>query len=95
MAENKGLTRSRYSLLTGRYPYRAPKAFVDALLPKDPAHEGLHLPKDGTTIARVLTALEQLKLEQGTIVIFMCDNGADYRYGGSNKPYRAAQKQFI
>lgn len=28
-------TPSRYSLLTGRYPYRAPKAFVDALLPKD------------------------------------------------------------
>ncbi len=224
-------TPSRYSLLTGRYPYRAPKAFVDALLPKDPVHKGLHLPKDDTTIAqvlkgagyrtaligkwhlghgsiefgpnsygfdefygflpgcidyykhsyestpgwyrnkkliqdegyatdlftdeaikfikdnkqkpfflylaynaphygrcpdgkflqsppeypdlpkkandrkvytaivenmdkgigRVISTLEKLKLDEDTVVIFMCDNGADYRYGGSNKPYKGAK----
>jgi arylsulfatase A-like enzyme len=39
-------------------------------------------------IGRVLTTLEQLKLDENTIVLFMSDNGADYRYGGNNKPYR-------
>ncbi len=39
-------------------------------------------------IGNVLAALRELNLEEDTIVIFMCDNGADYRYGGSNKPYR-------
>jgi len=39
-------------------------------------------------IGKVLSALKELNLEEDTIVIFMCDNGADYRYGGSNKPYR-------
>ena len=39
-------------------------------------------------IGGVLSTLKELDLEEDTIVVFMCDNGADYRYGGSNKPYR-------
>ena len=221
-------TPSRYSLLTGRYPYRAHEAYQGALMPQEPAHSKLHLPKDEVTIAqalkgagyrtaligkwhlghgsieygpnsygfdefygflpgcidynlhsyestpawyrnkelvdekgyatdlltdeaikfvtgnkdkpfflylaynaphygrcpdgkfmqsppeypglpekandrkvyaatvenmdkgigKLLSTLEQLRLEEDTIVIFLCDNGGDYRYGGSNKPYK-------
>ena len=42
-------------------------------------------------IGKVLSTLEQLELEQDTVVIFLCDNGGDYRYGGSNKPYKGAK----
>lgn len=39
-------------------------------------------------IGRVLSTLQRLNLEKNTIVIFLSDNGGDYDYGGSNRPYR-------
>lgn len=47
-------TPSRYSLLTGRYPYRAAKPFQGALMPKEPKHNDVHLADDEVTIADVL-----------------------------------------
>ena len=39
-------------------------------------------------IGEVLETLKRKKLESKTLVIFACDNGADPRYGGSNRPFR-------
>jgi arylsulfatase A-like enzyme len=42
-------------------------------------------------IGRVLDALVPGKRYDNTIVIFICDNGADPNYGGSNAPLRGAK----
>ena len=39
-------------------------------------------------IGRVMEALEESGQADNTLVLFMGDNGADYKYGGSNKPFR-------
>ena len=39
-------------------------------------------------IGRVMQALEESGEAENTLVLFMPDNGADYKYGGSNKPFR-------
>lgn len=39
-------------------------------------------------IGRVMAALEESGQAENTLVLFMADNGADYKYGGSNKPFR-------
>lgn len=39
-------------------------------------------------VGRVMKALEESGQSENTLVIFMADNGADYKYGGSNKPFR-------
>ena len=39
-------------------------------------------------IGRVLNALKSKGLTENTLVIFMPDNGGDYKYGGSNLPLR-------
>ncbi|MCM8534360.1 MAG: sulfatase-like hydrolase/transferase [Lentisphaeraceae bacterium] len=39
-------------------------------------------------VGKVLESLEDNGLRENTLVIFMSDNGGDYKYGGSNKPYR-------
>jgi arylsulfatase A-like enzyme len=38
-------------------------------------------------IGRVMETLKKLNLKENTIVIFLSDNGGDYDFGGSNKPY--------
>jgi arylsulfatase A-like enzyme len=40
---------------------------------------------------KLLDALKRLGLEEDTIVIFLSDNGADYKYGGSNLPWKGAK----
>lgn len=39
-------------------------------------------------IGRVMEALEDSGQADNTLVVFMSDNGGDYKYGGSNKPFR-------
>lgn len=39
-------------------------------------------------IGRVLKTLEELNLDESTLVIFMTDHGGDPNYGGSNIPFR-------
>lgn len=39
-------------------------------------------------VGKVLKALEDSGKADNTLVLFMSDNGADYKYGGSNKPFR-------
>ena len=39
-------------------------------------------------IGRVLQSLKDQGLDENTLVLFMPDNGGDYKYGGSNEPYR-------
>ncbi|MHC4444896.1 MAG: sulfatase-like hydrolase/transferase [Planctomycetota bacterium] len=46
-------------------------------------------------IGRVLATLEQSKLDDNTLVIFMTDNGGTTRYGGSNLPLRSGKGQFF
>jgi arylsulfatase A-like enzyme len=46
-------------------------------------------------IGRVLATLKEQNLDQNTLVIFTCDNGADPRYGGSNKPFRGQKAQLF
>ncbi|MHC4993672.1 MAG: sulfatase-like hydrolase/transferase [Planctomycetota bacterium] len=42
-------------------------------------------------IGRVLDALAEGRRDRDTIVLFICDNGADPNYGGSNAPLRGAK----
>ena len=42
-------------------------------------------------IGRVMAALKENGQDKNTLVIFMPDNGGDYKYGGSNKPFRGAK----
>ena len=46
-------------------------------------------------IGRVLKALKRANLEKNTLIVFACDNGADPRYGGSNKPFRGQKNQLF
>ncbi len=46
-------------------------------------------------IGRVTAELKRQKLDRNTLVIFTCDNGADPRYGGSNKPFRGQKNQLF
>ncbi len=39
-------------------------------------------------IGQLIDKLNELQLLQDTLVIFISDNGADYDYGGNNKPYK-------
>ncbi|MCM8533957.1 MAG: sulfatase-like hydrolase/transferase, partial [Lentisphaeraceae bacterium] len=39
-------------------------------------------------VGRVLESLKENGLDENTLVVFMSDNGGDYKYGGSNRPYR-------
>jgi arylsulfatase A-like enzyme len=39
-------------------------------------------------VGRVLQSLKDSGRDKDTLVIFMADNGGDYKYGGSNKPFR-------
>lgn len=81
-------TPSRYGLLTGRYQYRSIEAFQEALLPRDPKHEEVHLSADEITIADVLkrngykTALiGKWHLGHGDVEFGPNNHGFDYFYG--------------
>ena len=46
-------------------------------------------------VGRVMETLKKQKLDKNTLVIFTSDNGGDYRYGGSNKPFRGQKAQLF
>lgn len=46
-------------------------------------------------IGRVLETLKKQKLDKNTLIIFTSDNGGDYRYGGSNKPFRGQKAELF
>lgn len=81
-------TPSRYSLLTGRYPYRAAEPFEGAMMPNDPVHNKTHLADDEVTIADILkkegyrTALiGKWHLGHGSIEFGPNNHGFDEFYG--------------
>jgi arylsulfatase A len=44
------------------------------------------------SIGRVLDSLDSLGIADNTLVIFMSDNGGEYIYGGSNRPFRGQKR---
>ncbi len=46
-------------------------------------------------VGRLLKALRELKLEENTLVAFLCDNGGATGFGGSNTPLRGHKSQLF